>query len=40
LYLHNNPVQAGFVSKSEDWSWSSAGDYAGMKGLIDTKLMM
>jgi REP element-mobilizing transposase RayT len=39
-YLHNNPVQAGFVSKSEDWLWSSAGDYAGMKGLLDIKLMM
>lgn len=23
-YIHNNPVAAGFVSKGEDWLWSSA----------------
>lgn len=34
-YIHNNPVEAGFVEKAEDWKWSSAGDYAGRKGLID-----
>jgi putative transposase len=27
-YLHNNPVEAGFVEKPEDWLWSSAGAYA------------
>jgi putative transposase len=27
-YIHNNPVEAGFVSKAEDWIWSSARDYA------------
>ena len=27
-YIHQNPVEAGFVEKSEDWVWSSAGSYA------------
>ena len=26
-YLHNNPVEAGFVDKSEDWLYSSAKSY-------------
>jgi putative transposase len=26
-YIHNNPVKAGYVIQSEDWKWSSAGDY-------------
>ncbi len=38
-YIHNNPVKAGFVAKPEDYIYSSAGDYAGMKGLIDIELI-
>jgi len=38
-YLHNNPVEAGFVSHPEDWVYSSARDYAGEKGLIDIILL-
>ena len=34
-YIHNNPVEAGFVNKAEDWFYSSAGDFYGMKGLIE-----
>jgi REP element-mobilizing transposase RayT len=34
-YVHNNPVQAGYVSKPEDYKYSSAMDYAGEKGLLD-----
>jgi len=34
-YLHNNPVNEGFVSKPEDYLYSSASDYCGMKGLLD-----
>ncbi|MBI5540818.1 MAG: transposase [Bacteroidia bacterium] len=34
-YIHNNPVKAGFVDKPEDYLYSSARDYAGMKGLLD-----
>ena len=33
-YIHQNPVVAGFVSKPEDWKYSSAKDFCGMKGLV------
>ncbi|MCM2303120.1 MAG: transposase [Elusimicrobia bacterium] len=26
-YIHENPVQAGLVTRACDWPWSSAGDY-------------
>jgi putative transposase len=34
-YIHNNPVEAGFVIESWHWKYSSATDYANGKGLID-----
>ncbi len=34
-YIHNNPVEAGFVENAGDWIYSSARDYEGKKGLID-----
>jgi REP element-mobilizing transposase RayT len=35
-YLHNNPVEAGFIEKPEDWLYSSAKDYfTGKKGMVD-----
>lgn len=34
-YIHDNPVKAGFVSKTEDYLYSSAGNYNNRKGLID-----
>ena len=34
-YLHNNPVEAGFVTKAEEWTYSSAIDYYGGKGLLE-----
>lgn len=34
-YIHKNPVVAGFVTKPEDWKYSSAIDYAGGKGLLE-----
>jgi putative transposase len=34
-YLHNNPVEAGFVAEAEHWKYSSAIDYWGGKGLTD-----
>ncbi len=34
-YIHDNPVVAGFVSKAEDWKYSSAADFYGLKGLIN-----
>ena len=36
-YLHNNPVEAGFVLKAEDWLYSSATDYNGGKGLLNVE---
>ena len=38
-YIHNNPVKAGFVDKPEDYLYSSARDYVGIKGLIDIELI-
>lgn len=34
-YIHNNPVEAGFVTEPWYWKYSSAIDYSGGKGLID-----
>ncbi|MGL1886338.1 MAG: transposase [Reichenbachiella sp.] len=35
-YIHNNPVEAGFVQTMEMWQYSSAQDYTdGGKGLLD-----
>jgi putative transposase len=31
LYIHQNPVKAGLVSKLEDWEFSSFRDYAGLR---------
>ncbi len=30
-YIHDNPVKAKMVSKKEDWAFSSARDYAGLR---------
>ena len=38
-YLHNNPVLAGFVEKPEDWLYSSARNYQGMKGIVDVLII-
>ena len=35
VYIHQNPVMEGFVTKPEDWKYSSAGDFCGMKGLVE-----
>jgi putative transposase len=36
LYLHENPVRAGFVREPQDWLCSSAIDcYTKGKGLLD-----
>jgi len=34
-YIHNNPVEAGFVENPEDWRYSSAVNYSGRKGMIE-----
>jgi putative transposase len=30
-YLHAHPVRRGLVAKAEDWEWSSARWYTGMR---------
>ena len=37
-YLHNNPVEAGFVRLPEDYVYSSALDYTGGGGYISIEL--
>lgn len=38
-YIHNNPVEEGIVDEPEDYIYSSARDYAGIKGDIDVILL-
>jgi len=38
-YLHQNPVKSGWVSCAEDYVYSSAGDYAGRKGMVEIWLL-
>lgn len=43
-YIHQNPVNAGLVKRSEEWKWSSCGSYYGFtsypKGLLDQDLVL
>lgn len=34
-YIHNNPVKEGIVFRPEYYKYSSASDYAGVKGILD-----
>jgi putative transposase len=34
-YIHNNPVEAGFVDRPENYPDSSAVDFAGGRGLVN-----
>jgi putative transposase len=38
-YIHSNPVRDRIVILSEDYLYSSASDYAGIKGLVNVKLI-
>ncbi|GGK76514.1 transposase [Rufibacter glacialis] len=38
-YLHQNPVVAGWVEEPEHYLYSSARDYAGLKGLVEVLLV-
>ena len=33
-YMHNNPVRRGLVARAEDWPWSSAAWYAGVREVV------
>lgn len=37
-YIHQNPVRAGLVEKSNDYLYSSARNYTGLQGLIEIDL--
>lgn len=30
-YIHRNPIEAGLVSRAEDWRWSGMGIYSGLR---------
>ena len=34
-YIHQNPVTRGYVDEAEHWRYSSARNYAGVKGLLE-----
>ncbi len=34
-YIHNNPIRAGWIDIQEAYTYSSARDYCGVKGLIE-----
>lgn len=38
-YIHQNPIRAGIVAEAEHYLYSSAGDYAGIKGILDVILL-
>jgi REP element-mobilizing transposase RayT len=38
-YIHNNPVEAGFVEQAHHWKYSSAKNYAGEKGQLEVVLL-
>ena len=38
-YIHNNPVEAGFVFRPEEYIYSSGLDYSGGNGLLDIMLI-
>jgi len=37
-YIHENPVQYGFVDSAIEYPYSSAQDYSGEKGLVNIEL--
>jgi len=38
-YLHNNPVESGAVDEAQNYLYSSARDYCGVKGLLPVILV-
>lgn len=34
-YMHHNPLRRGYVEEATHWRYSSARNYAGMKGLLE-----
>jgi putative transposase len=38
-YIHDNPVEEGFVERPEDYLYSSAKDYSGMKSPVKVSMI-
>ena len=38
-YLHQNPVRAGIVANAEDYTYSSARNYAEMEYILEIELL-
>ena len=38
-YIHANPLRREFVDLPEHWRYSSARNYAGMKGILDVDML-
>nr|WP_207434911.1 transposase [Sabulibacter ruber] len=38
-YIHQNPVEAGFVAEPHHWKYSSALDYCGGRGVLEIDLV-
>ena len=38
-YIHNNPVEYGYVVNPEDYLYSSARNYAGLDNLLEIELL-
>lgn len=39
-YVHNNPVEQGFINRAEDFPWNSMANYIGVKGMIDVEVIL
>jgi len=38
-YIHNNPVEAGFVNEPQEWVYSSATNYYGLKSILEVECL-
>ena len=38
-YIHHNPVRTGLVDRAEDWVYSSARNYLGLKGIMEIDVL-
>ena len=38
-YIHYNPVEAGLVTYPHEYRFSSAQDYAGIKGPVEVEVL-
>jgi hypothetical protein len=39
-YIHNNPVEAGFVNEPQEWIYSSAKNYVGIEGSLNVEFLI